>query len=136
MSSNLRRTWRGYRLWDQRHYKRSESTAYPRKFSNPLQTSEYIKTGHIRETLDIQHSPYYQALVTFSAIYGIGPTTARHLYQIGLRTLDDLKDYYERKTTGNPNDSFAEGMINSILLREDFAKKQVQAIVPSSRSDT
>jgi len=35
----------------------------------------------------------------------------------------DLKDYYERRAACNPNDSFSEGMKNSILLREDLAKQ-------------
>lgn len=39
--------------------------------------------------------------------------------------MEDLKDHYERRTTRNPDDTFAEGMINSILLREDLAKKSV-----------
>jgi hypothetical protein len=73
--------------------------------------------------VDIQHSSYYQSLVAFNAIYGIGPTTARHFYHIGLRTTEDLKDHYERRTARNPDDGFAEGMKNSILLREDLAKK-------------
>ena len=92
-------------------------------YADSLQISEYIKTGHIRETQDIQQSSYYQSLVIFSTIYGIGPTTARRLYQIGLRTTEDLKGHYERRAVRNPNDSFAEGMQNSILLREDLAKK-------------
>ena len=96
---------------------------YSYHYANSLQISEYIKTGHIRETVDIQQSSYYQSLVIFSAIYGIGPTTARHLYQIGLRTTEDLKDHYERRAAHNPNNSYAEGMKNSILLREDLAKK-------------
>jgi DNA polymerase/3'-5' exonuclease PolX len=96
---------------------------YSKHCADLLQISEYINTGHIRETVDIQQSSYYRSLVTFSAVYGIGPTTARHLYQIGLRTTEDLKDHYERKTARNPNDSFAEGMKNSILLRENLAKK-------------
>jgi len=37
--------------------------------------------------------------------------------------MEDLKDHYERRAMRNPNDNFAEGMKNSILLREDFAKK-------------
>ena len=37
--------------------------------------------------------------------------------------MEDLKDHYERRAARNPNDSFSEGMKNSILLREDLAKK-------------
>jgi len=125
--------WRDYHLWDQRHCKRSDSTAYPSRFADLLQISEYIKTGYVRETLDIQQSPYYQSLVSFNSVYGIGPTTARHLYQIGLRTLEDLKGHYERRSARNLNDTFSEGMVNSILLRKDIAKKSViGSCLPSS----
>jgi hypothetical protein len=37
----------------------------------------------------------YHSLVDFSSVYGIGPTNARKLYDLGLRTIDDLERYYE-----------------------------------------
>lgn len=42
----------------------------------------------------ISSSERFAALSLFSSVYGIGPTTARRLYALGLRTLDDLEVYY------------------------------------------
>lgn len=39
-------------------------------------------------------SERFKALSLFSSIYGIGPSTARRLYALGLRTLDDLEAYF------------------------------------------
>jgi hypothetical protein len=37
----------------------------------------------------------FQSLSAFNTIHGIGPHTARHLYDLGLRTLEELERYYE-----------------------------------------
>ena len=42
----------------------------------------------------ISNSPRFVALSLFSSVYGIGPNTARRLYALGLRTLEDLEAYY------------------------------------------
>lgn len=46
------------------------------------------------QTETILKSERFQALSLFSSIYGIGPTTARKLCSLGLRSLDDLEIYY------------------------------------------
>ncbi|EGO26473.1 hypothetical protein SERLADRAFT_447668 [Serpula lacrymans var. lacrymans S7.9] len=56
---------------------------------------EFIKTGQINETQGILTSSRFQALSAFTTIHGIGPHTARKLYNLGLRTLEDLERYYE-----------------------------------------
>lgn len=43
---------------------------------------------------DIATSTRFQSLGCFADVYGIGPVTARKLYDIGLRTIDDLRLYY------------------------------------------
>lgn len=43
----------------------------------------------------IQANTRYHSLVDFASVYGIGPTNARKLYDLGLRTIDDLERYYE-----------------------------------------
>ena len=40
----------------------------------------------------------FQALSAFNSIHGVGPTTARHLYSVGLRTLEDMDRYYDVPT--------------------------------------
>ena len=87
-------------------------------------------------------------LSLFASIYGIGPSTARRLYNLNLRTLDDLEVYYgvEREDVEHQSqiveieekprrpgwmrgqhegdDSFGDNWIRIALgLREDLAKK-------------
>lgn len=42
-----------------------------------------------------RESERYQALTLFTSIYGIGPVNARKLYELGLRTFEDLERYYD-----------------------------------------
>ncbi|KAI0785852.1 Nucleotidyltransferase [Abortiporus biennis] len=55
---------------------------------------EYLDTDHIHEAHTISSSERFTALSLFSSVYGIGPHSARRLYALGLRTLDDLEAYY------------------------------------------
>ncbi|KAL6304931.1 Nucleotidyltransferase [Sparassis latifolia] len=55
---------------------------------------EFAKTGKITEAQKHLTSERFQTLSLFSSIYGIGPTTARRLYNLGLRSLEDLEVYY------------------------------------------
>ncbi|KAF5355182.1 hypothetical protein D9756_005471 [Leucocoprinus leucothites] len=56
---------------------------------------EYLEDGKIAETESILRSERYQSLSLFTTVYGIGPSTARHLYEIGLRTSEDLERYHD-----------------------------------------
>lgn len=58
---------------------------------------EFVKTGQITEAQRILADPRFQSLSTFITIHGIGPHTARRLYDLGLRTLEELERYYEVK---------------------------------------
>ena len=61
--------------------------------------------SHVEATLA---SPQFHALETLSTVYGIGATTARNLYALGLRTVEDLHKYYEvRLPSGDADDSAA-----------------------------
>ena len=51
--------------------------------------SQVTYTGTTRE------SERFQSLCVFATIYGIGPTTARKLYDLGLRSIEDLERYYD-----------------------------------------
>ncbi|CAA7260552.1 unnamed protein product [Cyclocybe aegerita] len=42
-----------------------------------------------------RESERFQSLSTFASIYGIGPVKARKLYDLGLRTIEDLERYYD-----------------------------------------
>ncbi|KAI0628369.1 Nucleotidyltransferase [Trametes polyzona] len=55
---------------------------------------EFIDTGKITEAQTIKASERFQTLSLFNSIYGIGPNTARRLFNLGLRSLDDLEVYY------------------------------------------
>ncbi|KAL7277561.1 hypothetical protein ACG7TL_008484 [Trametes sanguinea] len=113
---------------------------------------EFLDSGKIAEAQTIKASERFQALSLFSSIYGIGPNAARRLYNLGLRTLDDLEVYYgveHEEVDVPPGDSeiieiegqrehgkplaresreYEEGLSDSWIrialgLREDFTKK-------------
>jgi len=48
-----------------------------------------------RITEQVRQSERFISLSLFSSVYGIGPVTARELYDRGLRSLRDLGAYYE-----------------------------------------
>ncbi|KIM63986.1 hypothetical protein SCLCIDRAFT_116236 [Scleroderma citrinum Foug A] len=56
---------------------------------------EYSGTGKITEAQTILSSDRFGTLSTFTTIHGIGPHTARKLYSLGLRTVEELERYYE-----------------------------------------
>ena len=43
---------------------------------------------------EIESSERFKTLTDFSSIYGIGPHTARRLFDLDLRTFQDLEVYY------------------------------------------
>jgi hypothetical protein len=59
-----------------------------------------IQTERLSETT--RESERFKALTLFNTIYGIGPATARTLYDRGLRSLRDLEAYYEVDTASTP----------------------------------
>lgn len=59
-----------------------------------MRSRSIICQGLTLSTGSIQASERFQTLTLFSSIYGIGPTTARKLYGLGLRSLEDLEIYY------------------------------------------
>lgn len=98
----------------------------------------------------IVESTRFRTLSLFSSIYGIGPNTARRLYALGLRTLEDLEIYYgvdsirdmeetsqvieveqahkQHRRPGGPEDEGEAGLGDdwvriALGLREDLAKK-------------
>ncbi|KDR75668.1 hypothetical protein GALMADRAFT_248274 [Galerina marginata CBS 339.88] len=56
---------------------------------------EFIKNGCIEESRTTRKSERFQSLSTFATIYGIGATNARQLYDLGLRTIEDMERYYD-----------------------------------------
>uniref|UniRef100_A0A8H8CNG3 DNA-directed DNA polymerase n=1 Tax=Psilocybe cubensis TaxID=181762 RepID=A0A8H8CNG3_PSICU len=60
-----------------------------------LSIREFIKNGYIEEARRTRLSERYQALSEFATVYGIGPSNARKLYDLGLRNMDDLERYYD-----------------------------------------
>jgi DNA polymerase mu len=49
---------------------------------------------------ETRNSERFQALSLFASIYGIGPFNARKLYDLGVRTIEDLERYYDLPTRG------------------------------------
>ncbi|KAG5342625.1 hypothetical protein C0989_012130 [Termitomyces sp. Mn162] len=57
--------------------------------------NEFIRFGRIEECNTIRSSARFLSLKAFASIHGVGSTTARHLYSIGLRTVEDMEQYYD-----------------------------------------
>ncbi|KAF9268570.1 Nucleotidyltransferase [Marasmius fiardii PR-910] len=55
---------------------------------------EFLRKGKISEYTTILVNERYLTLSAFTSIYGIGPSTARNLYSMNFRTLNDLDRYY------------------------------------------
>lgn len=55
---------------------------------------EFLDRGRISEARTIASSERFKSLTLFTSIYGIGPSTARRLYALGLRTIEDLEIYF------------------------------------------
>ncbi|KAI8816171.1 uncharacterized protein EV422DRAFT_547022 [Fimicolochytrium jonesii] len=82
---------------------------------------QYLKTGHIRESTSIASSAFYQTLLTFASIYGVGPTKAREWYAKGYRTIADIR-------------AGEEGRMSRVLqmgveMFEDFGRKMTRGDV-------
>ncbi|KLO18882.1 Nucleotidyltransferase [Schizopora paradoxa] len=56
--------------------------------------ADYIRTGHIPEAQAFSTSIRFRALKELTSVHGIGPLTARRLYDLGLRNITDLRNYY------------------------------------------
>ncbi|KAG6857179.1 hypothetical protein H0H87_008244 [Tephrocybe sp. NHM501043] len=56
---------------------------------------EFTQTGSIEECGTIRSSQRFQSLKDFTTIHNVGATTARHLYSIGLRSIEDMERYYD-----------------------------------------
>ncbi|KAG6850855.1 hypothetical protein H0H93_007473 [Arthromyces matolae] len=54
------------------------------------------RTFGLTESLDVIRSDEeFKSLKAFTSIHGVGTSTARYLYSMGLRTLEDMDRYYE-----------------------------------------
>ena len=56
-------------------------------------------------------SERFQSLSLFTTIYGIGPVNARRLYDLGLRTIDDLERYYDLPARDKDTGAFSTDVI-------------------------
>jgi Fingers domain of DNA polymerase lambda len=64
----------------------------------PLIRDQFV-TKKAEET---RQSERFISLSLISSVYGIGPVTARKLYDLGLRTMRDVEAYYEVNTGFTP----------------------------------
>jgi DNA polymerase mu len=58
------------------------------------QVREFHETGAIAASTEIASSSRFQALSELASTHGVGPVTARKLYDLGLRSIDDARMYY------------------------------------------
>ena len=72
-----------------------------------------------------RESERFKALSLFNTIYGIGPATARTLYDRGLRSLRDLEAYYEADIGPTPAENSESTDMNiriALGLRTDLTR--------------
>nr|GAT57865.1 predicted protein [Mycena chlorophos] len=75
---------------------------------------EYIESGTITESQKIAASGRFRALSAFTTIYGIGPSTARKLFDVfGLRTFDELVAHFSTNELPYLNDDRSESRIQT-----------------------
>lgn len=78
-----------------------------------------------RLTETTRQSERFKALSLFNTIYGIGPATARTLYDRGLRSLRDLEAYYEVDIGSTPAENSESADMNiriALELRADLMR--------------
>ena len=76
-------------------------------------------------TETMRESERFKALSLFNTIYGIGPATARTLYDRGLRSLRDLEAYYEVDIGSTPAENSESADMNiriALELRGDLMR--------------
>ncbi|KAF9228433.1 Nucleotidyltransferase [Gyrodon lividus] len=86
---------------------------------------EFVKIGQISEAQKILASTRFSSLSAFNAIHGIGPHTARRLYSLGLRTIEELERYYE-VTPGVTDEDTLSFLESSHAKDEVVAEKSIK----------
>jgi DNA polymerase IV len=100
-----------------------------RPLTHFYQMRQYLKTGMIEETQVLQSDPMYDILAEFTKVYGIGPKKARQLYDMGMRSFDDLKEYFSRELElqKSKDVTYTESMLHSLALHDEFNVKWVKS---------
>lgn len=81
---------------------------------------EYLTTGRIQESETTRASQRFQSLSAFSSVYGVGPATARKLYDDGLRTIDDMKRYYDVQEDTEVPQLGANSVTNDLIRKDQI----------------
>ncbi|KIJ15525.1 hypothetical protein PAXINDRAFT_77120 [Paxillus involutus ATCC 200175] len=94
---------------------------------------EFVKTGEIAEAQKKSASSRFSSLSIFNAIHGIGPHTARRLYSLGLRTIEELERYYE--VTPGVTDEDTLSLLESNLAKDEVTTEKSIKIALALRHD-
>jgi nucleotidyltransferase/DNA polymerase involved in DNA repair len=78
-------------------------------------------------------SSRFSSLSIFNAIHGIGPHTARRLYSLGLRTIEELERYYE--VTPGVTDEDTLSLLESNLAKDEVTTEKSIKIALALRHD-
>ncbi|KAF9529665.1 DNA polymerase mu [Crepidotus variabilis] len=95
---------------------------------------EWIENGYIQESTEITSSERFQSLSLFSSIYGIGPVNARKLYDLGLRSIEDLERYYD--VSADTSASTVEELEEEMVIYTPNGKRVPTALAESPRKST
>ncbi|TFY63526.1 hypothetical protein EVJ58_g3189 [Rhodofomes roseus] len=94
---------------------------------------QFVNTGKIDEAQTILASDRFKALSLFTSIYGIGPNTARRLYSLGLRTINDLEVYYGVERDDPPEPAQSELHELDMQKRPQYWRGQDQSATDRKR---
>lgn len=64
-------------------------------------------------------SPRYLALKELSSVHGVGSVTARRLYDLGLRTVDDMRNYYGVDVDDDTDDMSSQMLEKMTEVQDD-----------------
>jgi hypothetical protein len=129
------------------------------RWTRTCQIQEFLDDGVISESgeyhqvrwctcthfplVSIEADEKFQCMKLFTSIYGIGPTKAKDLYGRGLRTLDDLKRYFDVPQTDFPEtlrvhalDESTKGIPTISVQMGILLKEHLDQKIPRSEVET
>ncbi|ODV63455.1 DNA-directed DNA polymerase IV [Ascoidea rubescens DSM 1968] len=99
---------------------------------------EYFTTNKIEKLESFKNDPKLQVLTIFRNVYGVGPAIAKNWYDLGYRTLDDIKNNVQLTTAQQYGIKYYDDWSKKIPREEctkhlEFLTKIVEEIDPKAK---
>jgi len=116
----------------------SKTKGFSAKFG--AKVLEIMRTGTLRKYDELRSMPQIEAISAFSSIFGVGPKTARKWYNLGLRTVDDLRsgrcgvslDRRQQIGLKYHEDLSAKIPRAEVIEMEEVVRREVEALCPGT----